>query len=934
MVRSGGAGTAGQGNAGGTTVGDYWPGGGGGSGGAAYGSQPNNPGIGTSSSISGSAVTYAAGDDTGGEFPNSGAANTGNGGEGANISYPKNGANGGSGIVIVKYLTTSVTGRLGQALSFDGSTQYTSVADTSSLKPTAAISYGGWVYVPSAPGGLKSIMEKGTASTAGYGLYVTSDPKFCFVIKTAGGTETNAGPSITTGAWHHVMVTYDSTTPTLYIDGASQSLASGTGCTASTNAGAITQDTSTLVMGARGAGASQFFTGNEDDMRVYNRALSATEVKMLYNYTGAYNPVASPGKVKQAMYFDGTNDYVSVADATALELGSGDFTIDFFAKFDDVASTRGLVSKWGATGGSTLSYALDWVTGTNQLRFHCSSDGAADTAYNQSFTPAVGGWYHITIVRSGSALRHYVDGVQLGSDLSISGGCFDSNRPLLIGATDIGGGSFSYHDGAIDEVRIYSRALTGSEIIELGGARQVKINSSQNTLITDGLTGQWSFDGGDMSTTTGLSATGGTITTDGNYKVHTFTSSGTFTVTSGSGDVEYLVVAGGGGGGQTIGGGGGAGGYLTATGFAVTTQAYTVTVGAGGAGAPTTNCPGGDYASGGGTSGSNSVFGSITATGGGGGGNYNHVSNGASTGGSGGGIGAGSGASSMVGTSGQGNAGGVSSANTNDGAGGGGAGAVGGNASSGTAGAGGAGLANSISGSSIFYSGGGGGGARNPNGGAGGAGGSSVGGAGGAGFVAGSAGTANRGGGGGGGGYDSSLTCAAGGSGGSGIVIVRYLTGTNIANDTSGNGKNGTLTNGPTAAIGKTGQALDFDGTNDYISVGNVGSINSVSFWMKADGTTKKIIDLNGTAYVEVSSGTITATGFTSPTIYVDGAVASTIDTDWHHVVITTSSTITASAVDIGKVSSGYFDGRLDDVRMYSRALSASEIQTLYRSGT
>ena len=51
-----------------------------------------------------------------------------------------------------------------------------------------------------------------------------------------------------------------------------------------------------------------------------------------------------------------------------------------------------------------------------------------------------------------------------------------------------------------------------------------------------------------------ITATGGTITTVGNYKVHSFTSSGTFTITSGSGTIEYLVVGGGGGAGATIGG--------------------------------------------------------------------------------------------------------------------------------------------------------------------------------------------------------------------------------------------------------------------------------------------------------------------------------------------------------------------------------------------
>ena len=88
-----------------------------------------------------------------------------------------------------------------------------------------------------------------------------------------------------------------------------------------------------------------------------------------------------------------------------------------------------------------------------------------------------------------------------------------------------------------------------------------------------------------------VAATGGTVTTDGDFKVHPFTSSGTFTVTNPSSSVssiEYLVIAGGGGGGAgggaNAGGGAGAGGYRTATGLGVTSQAYSITVGAGGAG--------------------------------------------------------------------------------------------------------------------------------------------------------------------------------------------------------------------------------------------------------------------------------------------------------------------------------------------------------------
>ena len=62
-----------------------------------------------------------------------------------------------------------------------------------------------------------------------------------------------------------------------------------------------------------------------------------------------------------------------------------------------------------------------------------------------------------------------------------------------------------------------------------------------------------------------ITATGGTITTNGKFKVHTFTSSGTFQITSGAGKVASLVIAGGGGGGGVGGGGGGAGGLIYTT---------------------------------------------------------------------------------------------------------------------------------------------------------------------------------------------------------------------------------------------------------------------------------------------------------------------------------------------------------------------------------
>jgi len=236
----------------------------------------------------------------------------------------------------------------------------------------------------------------------------------------------------------------------------------------------------------------------------------------------------------------------------------------------------------------------------------------------------------------------------------------------------------------------------------------------------------------------GLQATGGTETTSGGYKYHTFTSSGTLTVSS-AGDVEYLIVAGGGGGGTFQGGaGGGAGGMLSGT-SALSVQTYTITVGGGGAVQQNGN--------------DSVAFGATAIGGGAGAGNLNSYTAG-NDGGSGGGA-------RVVqtpgqGTSGQGNDGGNGSnvPGAFGGGGGGGAGSVGGDATQASGGNGGAGAEWPV-GSGDYYAGGGGG--RSDDTGTHGTGGLGGGG------NAFQNGTANTGGGGGG-----------NNPGGSGIVIVRY----------------------------------------------------------------------------------------------------------------------------------------------------------------
>ncbi|MGD9724875.1 MAG: SGNH/GDSL hydrolase family protein [Nitrospiraceae bacterium] len=264
------------------------------------------------------------------------------------------------------------------------------------------------------------------------------------------------------------------------------------------------------------------------------------------------------------------------------------------------------------------------------------------------------------------------------------------------------------------------------------------------------------------------SAVGGTVTSVGDYTIHTFTTSGTLTV-SGSLNCEYLIVGAGGGGGCYWGGGGGAGAVLHGDGL-LSAASYTITVGTGGAG-------GDPLGTNSGAPGSSSSIDGFVADGGGGG-SYAAIGGNGGSGGGGGSTGAAGLAGGTPSGNGLGHAGG--SANTSGagypGGGGGGAQSTGVNGTSAQGGNGGSGLEFAISGPSIVYAGGGGGGIRTGSGGLGGLGGGANAANGGAGFTPGSNGTDGLGGGASGGSGEAADDAQTGGNGGSGVVIVRYLT--------------------------------------------------------------------------------------------------------------------------------------------------------------
>ena len=446
--------------------------------------------------------------------------------------------------------------------------------------------------------------------------------------------------------------------------------------------------------------------------------------------------------------------------------------------------------------------------------------------------------------------------------------------------------------------------------------------------------------------------TGGTITTVAGQRIHTFTATGTTSITFlVPVTAQVLVVAGGGGGGGTgttnqTGGGGGAGELYYNASYSIAPGTYTVTVGAGG-----TRGVGSTTGAGGGTptNGGDSIFGTIDCNGGGrGGASGNSLDNGGSGGSGGGASRNATGGSSVKTAAGFGNIGGDSAGSlaggSAGGGGGGGAGGAGADAGggNGTSAAGGAGRAYSISGASVTYAAGGSGGSRN-------------------GTADGAAGTANRGNGGQGG--DGNAT-TNGGNGGSGIVIISY---------------NAALYPAPTYVPGVYGRAISFNNTlsaagadpNCY-AVYDVSSFNlssnstAMSLWVNSGltypstaGTTPFYVNLQGVSY----NGLFT-TGATSNIEFRIGAspattvgnVAAQTGIWTHHCAVFSnvgagsSNTITTyyangslvgsanntvqsfTTLNLGCQNSAS-NGALcsiDDVRLFNTALTAAQVQTIY----
>ena len=216
--------------------------------------------------------------------------------------------------------------------------------------------------------------------------------------------------------------------------------------------------------------------------------------------SGATSNWETAGKRGCALSFDGTDDYVDAGDVTALNSASA-YTISGWAKQTTLDQSRWIFGKSTANCVGSSNCIVMETYSDGYLYVEVRNGGASYGYLDYSQYVTAGTWFHYTVVFDGSQstnatrLKLYIDGVQ--RTLTYVGTIPAttgnlSGRSFLIGQSD-SGGAIGMWNGSIDETRIYNRALTAPEVTALYGSGSAKISGASSDK-SAGLVGHWKLD--------------------------------------------------------------------------------------------------------------------------------------------------------------------------------------------------------------------------------------------------------------------------------------------------------------------------------------------------------------------------------------------------------------------------------------------------------
>ncbi|MEN3326473.1 MAG: hypothetical protein V7638_1280, partial [Acidobacteriota bacterium] len=380
---------------------------------------------------------------------------------------------------------TWTTGQSGAATNLDGVDDYVQVGAQSSLALTNAGTLSAWIY-PTGAGSLATfggiiINKEGEYELA---RFQDGTIQCAFANTNPGWGWINTGYVAPLNQWTHVAVTYDNGVVKTYINGTLFHTYSGSGAI-----GDFYTSQNDFRIGGRQF-QSHNFQGRIDEVRVYNRALSASEVTSLQpapasglkgnwkfdensgtttadssgnNNTGTLTSGATwtTGQSGAATNLDGVNDYVQVGAQSSLALASA-----------------GTLSAWiYPTGaGSLATYGGIIINKEGEYEVARFQDGTIQWAFantnpgwtwiNTGYVAPLNQWTHVAVTYDSGVVKTYINGT-LFHTYSGSGaiGDVDSSQNDF----RIGGRQSTSHNfqGRIDEVRVYNRALSATEVTTL-----------------------------------------------------------------------------------------------------------------------------------------------------------------------------------------------------------------------------------------------------------------------------------------------------------------------------------------------------------------------------------------------------------------------------------------------------------------------------------
>lgn len=207
------------------------------------------------------------------------------------------------------------------------------------------------------------------------------------------------------------------------------------------------------------------------------------------------------GKIGQGLLFDGTNDYVTVPDPAFFD-GGNRITVGGWAKTTSLSAERYIVTKSTCSGGTDQGvFELGGgFTSAGYPEFTLYKGGGKPDYEHIVGTTRIddGMWHHVAGTYDGAYVRLYIDGVESAS-VATTSLTFPATQSSNLEIGSCGGGNYLW-DGSLDDIRVYTRALSGDEIrrLYLMGA-SLKTNVSKRDLLTNGLVGYWTMDGRDIN---------------------------------------------------------------------------------------------------------------------------------------------------------------------------------------------------------------------------------------------------------------------------------------------------------------------------------------------------------------------------------------------------------------------------------------------------